>query len=288
MLVACVQSDVIFADPQANLQRVVEWMQRAADGIGRKAHRPAQLVVFPECMLTGYTFDSRQHAADVALPLDDPLFSTLADHADRLSQVISIGFVQRCEGKLHNAAALIGPGGMIASYQKVHLPHLGVDRFVAPGDQPYKSCAVEMPNGKAVNFGMAICYDASFPEPIRALALDGAQVIALGTNWPVEATHTARIVPPARSMENHIYFIAANRVGRENGFTFCGRSSICGPDGVLLASSTDDQETILFADVDPVLADNKRIERTPGSHLIDRFADRRPEYYGRLTERENR
>jgi predicted amidohydrolase len=283
MLIACVQSDVTFAEPQANLSRVIDWMNRAAEGSERKAQRPADLVVFPECMLTGYTFESRQQAEQTALTLDDPIFSALAEHAERRSQVISLGFLQRSGERLYNAAALIGPQGVIANYQKVHLPHLGVDRFVDPGRQPYGVQVIETPRGRTAKIGMAICYDASFPEPIRVLALDGAQVIALGTNWPVEATHTARIVPPARSMENHLYFVAANRVGRENEFTFCGRSSICGPDGVVLASSGDDRETILFADVDPELADNKRIERSPGIHTIDRFADRRPEFYDRLT-----
>ncbi len=285
MLIACVQPDVVFADPQANLAGVIGWMNRAAAGSPRKANRPADLVVFPECMLTGYTFDSRPPAERAALTLDDPIFSALADHAKRLSQVISLGFLQRDGRRLHNAAALIGPEGVIATYQKVHLPHLGVDRFVDPGGQPFQAQVVETPRGGTAKIGMAICYDASFPEPMRVLALDGAQIIALGTNWPAEATHTARIVPPARSMENHLYFVAANRVGRENEFTFCGRSSICGPDGVVLASSRDDSETILFADVDPALADNKRIERSPGIHSIDRFADRRPEFYGPLTRR---
>ncbi len=127
--------------------------------------------------------------------------------------------------------------------------------------------------------GLAICYDCSFPEPIRLLGLGGADIIALGTNWPVAASRTADLVPAARSMENHLFFVAANRVGKENGFQFCGRSSICGPDGKVFASVQDDREVMLLADIDPLLARNKKIERTPGAHVIDRFADRRPEFY---------
>ena len=72
------------------------------------------------------------------------------------------------------------------------------------------------------------------------------------------------------------------RVGEENGFEFCGRSSICGPDGIILAKSNDDEETILYAEVNVADARNKRIERTKGAHVIDRFADRVPEFYGGL------
>lgn len=282
MLVACVQSDVTFADPDANVKRVTDWMQRAHEGDPRKDNRPADFVVFPECMLTGYTFDSRERALETALTLDDSIFVTLADHARRLGQIVSVGFVQRDEDQVFNAVALIGPSGLITSYQKVHLPHLGVDRFVDRGSRPFQGFPVESANGQRAVVGLAICYDASFPEPIRALALEGVEIVALSTNWPVEATHTARIVPPARSMENHLYFVASNRVGSENGFAFCGRSSICGPDGVILASSPDDQEIVLFADVNPSHAANKRIERTPGTHTIDRFADRCPEFYQAL------
>ena len=112
----------------------------------------------------------------------------------------------------------------------------------------------------------------------------GADIIALSTNWPNEGIRTPAIVPPARSLENHLFFVAANRVGSENGCGFCGRSSICGPDGVVLASSDDDTEIMLLARIDPSAARNKQIERAAGSHRIDRFADRRPEFYGPIVD----
>jgi predicted amidohydrolase len=284
MLIAAVQSDVTFADPDANVQRVLEWMHRAAGRRARPTTRPAELVVFPECMLTGYTYDSRQHAFQVALKIDDPRFERLALAARQLKQWITIGFLEREGNRLFNSAALVGPDGVAGCYRKIHLPHLGVDRFVDRGDRPYQASRISPPQGPPLRVGLAICYDASFPEPIRVLGLVGTDVIALGTNWPVEATHTAAIVPRARSMENHLYFVAANRVGRENEFEFCGRSSICGPDGTVLASSDDATETLLTAHIDPAVAQNKRIERTPGKHMIDRFADRRPEFYGPITD----
>ncbi len=119
---------------------------------------------------------------------------------------------------------------------------------------------------------------------MRLLALHGADVIALGTNWPVGAAHTAKIVPPGRSMENHLFFAAANRIGEENGFAFCGCSSICGPDGIVLAATDSDDAIMLLAEIDPAQARNKQIERVPGKHVIHRFNDRRPEFYGQIAE----
>ncbi len=280
MLIACVQSDVTFADPQSNLDRVLQWMERAS----QLPAGPAELVVFPECMLTGYTFDSRRDAAAVALSIDDPLLQKIVDSAHRLNQLVSVGFIEKDGEKLYNAATLIGPEGVLQTYRKIHLPHLGVDRFVDRGNLPYQVCVAKSSRSGPVKIGLAICYDASFPEPIRVLGLSGADIVALGTNWPDEATTAAAVVPRARSMENHLYFVAANRVGQENGFGFCGNSSICGPDGLILNSSSDANETLLVADADLEIARNKRIERTKDRHSIDRFKDRRPEFYGKIAQ----
>jgi len=275
MLLACVQTDVAFADVSANLERVVQWLDRAAED-------HADLVVMPECMLSGYGYESRQEAMEHGIEINDPLFASLAQATRQHRLYCALGFLERRGEQLFNAAVLIGPTGIVGHYRKIHLPHLGVDRYVDRGDLPYGVATMVGDQIGEVRIGLAICYDSSFPEPMRVLGLAGADVIALGTNWPLAAYRTAQIVPPARSMENHLFFAAANRVGLERGFQFCGRSSICGPDGVILARTDGDEETILLAEIDPAVARNKRIERTPGKHVIDRFADRRPEFYGSL------
>ena len=272
MLLACVQSDVTFADVSANLQRVLTWLDTASE-------RDADLVVFPECMLSGYAYDSRGEALPVAMEITDSRFDQLTEAAAKHDLRLTLGFLECSEGRLFNAYALFGPEGMIGHYRKIHLPHLGIDRFVDRGDFPYRT----HPAGDA-NIGMAICYDCSFPEPMRLLALEGADIITLGTNWPNGASRTAEVVPPARSMENHLFFAAANRVGEENGFGFCGCSSICGPDGVVLSNTDSNQELMLTAEINLEAARNKRIERVPGKHVIHRFNDRRTEFYGDLAK----
>ncbi|TVP99777.1 MAG: carbon-nitrogen hydrolase family protein [Planctomycetaceae bacterium] len=273
MLLSCVQTDVTFADCPANLARVTHWTDLAAAS-------GADLVVFPECMLSGYGYDSREEAEGQGLTTDDPVFDELSAACRRAKPLhLVIGFLESettasGDRKLYNAAAIIGPNGLVGLYRKVHLPHLGVDRFVDPGEQAYAVHAV----GEA-RVGLGICYDCSFPEPMRVLGLAGADIIALPTNWPLAAQRTARFVPAVRSMENHLYFAAANRIGDERGFTYCGLSSLHGPDGVELAMAAGAEETLLISPIDLATARNKRIERTPGKHVIDRFADRRPAFY---------
>jgi predicted amidohydrolase len=275
MLLSCVQTNVSFANISENMDRTRQWLQNAAS-------QGVELVVLPECMLTGYGFESRDEAMAQAMTIDDPRWDELVAicRANGRMHVV-VGFLEKEQtgevASLYNASALLGPTGVVATYRKVHLPHLGVDRFVDRGNRPY---AVHQAGEARV--GLAICYDCSFPEPMRVLGLAGADIIALPTNWPIAAARTAEIVPPARSMENHLFFVAANRVGSERGFRYCGKSSICGPDGVELARAAGDQEEMLVAEIDLKQARNKKIERTPGAHVIDRFADRQPAYYSGL------
>ena len=151
--------------------------------------------------------------------------------------------------------------------------------FTSYGDQPF---AVHQAG--EVRIGMNICYDASFPEASRTLALLGAELIVLPTNWPPGALCTSQCIVNARALENAVYCMAVNRVGTERGVPFIGRSRIVGPNGVTLAESMGDQEEILYAEIDPAVARNKHIVHIPGKHEIDRLADRRPEMYGQLTQ----
>lgn len=269
--VAAVQMDVAFGQIDQNVEQVIAKIERVqSDGV--------DLAVFPECVLTGYCYNSRDEAMACALPIDDRLFEQLAAACSGSSLHVIVGFLERDGDRLFNAQAMINAQGVVASYRKIHLPGLGVDRFVDPGDRDF-----EVHAAGAIRVGMAICYDSSFPETARVLGLLQADVIALSTNWPVAARRTAEIVPAARSMENHLYFVAANRIGKERSFQFCGMSSIAGPDGIVLAETCSDEEVILTADIDLAIARNKQIVRTVGAHVIDRFADRRPERYAAIT-----
>ena len=131
---------------------------------------------------------------------------------------------------------------------------------------------------------MNICYDSSFPEAARILSLQGADLIALPTNWPPTSGLTADVIPDARALENHVYFMSVNRVGTERGFDFVGKSKICDPRGAVLAFADHRDEEILYADIDPEFARKKHLVNIPGEHEVHRFNDRRPDMYGRILE----
>jgi predicted amidohydrolase len=175
---------------------------------------------------------------------------------------------------------VVAPTGVVGNYRKVHLPFLGVDRFLTPGDRPFE--VLDLPIGR---IGVNICYDASFPEAARSLKLLGAEVVVLPTNWPPGAWRTAEHVVNSRANENHVNFVAVNRVGTENGWGFIGRSKVIDYNGDTLAEAGTDREELLFAELDTAGANNNRIVNVAGSYEIDRLADRRPEFYGEVVAR---
>jgi predicted amidohydrolase len=227
-------------------------------------------------MLTGYAFGSKAEAWPHAESLPGPCAEALVADCRELGVWTAVGLLERgSNGELYNACALIGPEGLVASYRKAHLPYLGVDRFVAPGDRPF---AVHDLGGLRV--GMLICYDDSFPEAARCLTLLGVDLVLLPTNWPSGAAAVAKFLVPARALENHVYYAAVNRVGEEGGFRFIGRSRLVGPDGETLATADYDKEAVLYASVDPAAARAKHLVRIPGAYELHRLADRRPDLYG--------
>ena len=268
--VAAVQMDCRLSRPADNLAAVrAKLAAAAATG--------ARLVTFPECALTGYGLPDRAAALAAAEPVPGPATDALAADCDRLGVWAVVGMLERDGDRVFNAAALIGPGGRVASYRKVHLPCVGLDRFVDPGDRPF---AVHDLGGLRV--GLGICFDLSFPEMTRVLTLQGADLIILPTNWAAPAVKMATLVTRVRALENRVYVLACNRVGDETGFHYLGHSSITDVSGDFLAAADHDGEAIITAEIDPDAARQKRVVTCAGEYEIDRVNWRRPEFYGGL------
>ena len=270
--IAGVQMNPKFMDKSANLGLILRHLENAsAEG--------AQLIVFPECSLTGYCFESLQEAIPFAEPIPGPAITTVVAACSRLNVHAIFGLLEHDGTSLYNAAVLAGPNGLAGKYRKIHLPGLGVDKFAQPGNLGFTVC--ETPSAR---IGLNICYDGCFPESSRVMALRGADLVVLPTNWPTGAEEFAEYLINARSLENHIFSAAVNRVGEERGFRFIGRSRIVDVTGRTLAQASADQEEVIYAEIEPARARNKRIVRVPGKHEIHRFNDRRPEVYGEITQ----
>ena len=259
--------DIQIGNTETNRANIIDRIRAAAE-------ENAQLIIFPECALPGYCFDSLEEAAPFAEPIDGPSSEAIAKVCQETGAYAVVGLIEKDGAAFYNAAMLVGPDGVAGSYRKAHMPFLGVDRFLAPGDKPF--AIFDLPLGK---IGINICYDASFPEAARTLKLLGAELIILPTNWPEGAWRTAEFIINARACENHLYFAATNRVGVERGWRFIGRSKIVDCMGDTVVEADRENEEMLFAELDLQESNNNKIVNFAGTYEIDRLRDRRPELY---------
>ena len=270
--IACAQIDCVLGDPAANRKKVITSIRAAAE-------REAQLVIFPECALTGYAFNSLEEAIPFAEKLDGPSSQALTEVCRETKAHAIAGFIEADGDKFYNAAMLVGPDGVVGCYRKVHLPFIGIDRFLTPGDRGFE--VFDLPFGKV---GINICYDISFPESARVLKLMGAELIALITNWPTAAWRSPAFVANTRALENHVFYAAVDRVGTERGWQFIGRSKVIDCNGDTLAEAGPDAEELLMVSVELQEANNNHIVNVAGAYELDRLKDRKPEFYAQITE----
>jgi len=240
----------------------------------------AELLVLPECALTGYLFADRDAAEVAAIRACDPRIRELGDLAVQAGMTVVVGFLERAGDTLANSAAVLGSDGGVTLVRKTHLPVLGADRFVTAGDRI--GPVIEMPFGK---LGVAICYDVRFPEVCRALALAGAEVIAVPVNWSSAVKVLAEHFVPVRAVENRVFVALADRAGSAADTTFLGASRVVAPDGTVLTPPLADNcgHEVATATIDLDRARTKVTVFEPGEFEIDVFAHRRPDLYGSLS-----
>jgi len=265
--VAAAQFSPSLGDVEGNLARIDRLMAEAA-------RNGASLVVFPECAITGYNFADRPSALAAALTEEHTAIQSLRQRCRTHRAECVVGALLRVGDHLLNVAFLIGQSGVIGRYDKAHRPAFGADKFTDPGDSGF-----HVFQAAAGRVGMLIGYDLNFPEAARALALGGAEIIALPAAWAIGAESAPDYQARGRAYENHVFLVACDRVGEERGAAYIGRSCIIGPDGRRLADASEDAEHIIIAQIEPTQARNKKIVVEPGEFEMDSFADRRPDLY---------
>ena len=176
---------------------------------------------------------------------------------------------------MHNSAAIVDERGVLVVYRKTHLWDREQLIFAAGTEPPP---VVETAAGA---IGVAICYDAFFPEVMRSLALGGAELIAVPMNSPLsgrrlEPLAIEIVLASAAAHVNRVFVAQADRAGRERGIDWAQASVIADPDGALLTDPRSGAD-LLLAGCELAAARDKSLgERN------DVLADRRPELYAGL------
>lgn len=268
--IGCWQANVAFGDPEANADRAIELLRspKAVD---------LDLLILPECFLTGYCVNTHELARQIAIPGNHPSLGRLASAATETGKHLIVGYAEDCGDQLVNTATILTPTGERHTYRKVHLPELGYDKFVTGGDElPVFDTAIG-------RIGVLICFDVRFPEAARHMALAGAELLVIPTNWPEGSQNNARVLAPARAAENRVFVASCNRVGEENTFSFVGLSGIFDVRGSTIVMAGGEEE-LITATLDLAEARTKRTVIRPGEHETTVFESRRPELYRDLVK----
>jgi predicted amidohydrolase len=216
--------------------------------LDRCGEQGVELLCCPEGLIGGLAHESAgQSPADVALDRDE-LTAVIAPLLDSPVGCI-VGFTERDPaGALFSSAAVVEGGAVVAVHRKSYPGY----RTVVQGG----SSLTVLHHGTA-SFGIVICNDLWYPEPVRILAASGAAIVFVPTNSghtrDVSPSFRARgeNLPVARAVDNTVAVVVADVAGREDGRVAHGFSAIVDPDGVELGRAEPMQPGLVIADVAP-------------------------------------
>ena len=251
-------------------------LTKILNAINEAAANGAELIVFPEGVNNGYIFDSPEEAHRMATPVPGPFTGALCRKAKEKGVYLGIGILERGpEFNVYNDSLLIDTLGNIAGkYQK---------NFFIKADKhwfKYGNLGFPVFQTSFGKVGFFICADGRLPESTRALALNGAEVLLNTSNWGGPDQYSVHV--PTRAVENHCWVVAADKIKEEPGNKYWGNSFIMNPEGEYLARASETEEEIIYAEIEPWRASDKKLGK-----YNNFITDRRPELYYLIKEKYN-
>ena len=253
-----------------------ENLARALGLMGNAAGSGAELIIFPELALhpffPQYATDST--AAQLAEPIPGPTTNALAETAKALSLATVFNLYEVDDRGHHfdSSPVIDADGTLLGTTRMVHItnsPCFHEQAYYHPGDRG--APVYETQVGRV---GVAICYDRHYPEYMRALGVQGAEIVAIPQagavdEWP-EDLFEAEVRTAA--FQNGYFAALCNRVGREEHLTFAGDSFVVDPEGTVIVRAARGEEELLLAD-----CDLSNCSRSTARRLF--WRDWRPELY---------
>lgn len=266
---------IALAQISCNLGAKKQNMEKMAEYVWRARDQGAELIIFPELSLTGYTLRDRVYSVAETVPGNSTkIVARLAKEAELYVIFGMPELAERTQATIYNTAVFVGPSGYIGKYRKLYLPTHSVfeeKRYFRPG---YHTGVFDTELG---GIGLTICYDIFFPEVTRLSRIQGAQLIVCISASPTTRRAYFETLTMARSIENAAFLAYVNLVGIEDGLQFWGGSRLVGPSGELVTVAACDKEDLAVGEANYV--DIKPIET-----FIPTLKDLRPDLFGKLKE----
>lgn len=276
-------------DVQENINKAEKMVKEAADN-------GANIILLPELFERQYFCQEKRYDYyNYALPLEkNPAVNRFKEVAKELGVVIPVSFYERDIDRLFNTVAMIdADGSVLGIYRKTHIPddHFYQEKFYfTPGDSGFKVF-----DTRFGCIGVGICWDQWFPETVRCMAVQGAEMLlyptAIGSEpiLDVDSNSHWRRVMQGHAAANLMPVVAANRIGVEtvepfkenagqsSSLDFYGCSFIADATGDIIASAKQ-EETIFYGEFDLDALKEDRLS-------WGLFRDRRPETYVVMTKK---
>ncbi len=256
-------------DPDRTVQRALEMASVAAE-------KGAVMICYPELFLSTWfpREENKQHFSLAINTLGGTL-GRFQQLSQKTSTVVIVPFFESVNNAYYNSAAVYDAGRLLGTYRKIHLPDLPLYRerfYFSPGDTGLR--VFETSRGK---IGVQICWDNLFPEGSRVLALKGAEIIFAPTAAALSNHRHWETAISANAFANNLFVFRVNRVGKEDGISFYGRSFCADPWGEPVSELAGGKEAIVLADIDPK-------ERAAAAETWGFLKHRKPGEYGDLVK----
>lgn len=255
-------------DKQANVSRGLEAVKTAA-------REGAQIIAFAELAFERFypQYTAGPDVNELAETIPGPTTDSFCQLAAELGVVIVLNLFELDGATTFDTSPVINSdGSLLGITRMIHItdhPRFHEQGYYAPGDRG--APVYDTTFGK---LGVAICYDRHYPEYMRALALEGTEIVVVPQagvedEWP-EGLYEAEMRVAA--FQNGYFTALCNRVGEEDSLSFAGESFVCDPEGRVIARAGRQIEEILYCDVNREL-----VKQSHARNLFMR--DRRPELY---------
>lgn len=243
----------------------------AVAGIRKAAKAGAALVILPEMWPTSFVKDVSDAMLEASLEAED----AVTQLSKELDIVVVGGGLERDGDQLFNRAQIADRGAVLGSYRKIHLFSPNAEhRHLTPGQQPL------IADTSLGRIGVLICYDIRFPELVRYYFYQGAELLAVPSQWPEARSEHWRVLLKARAIENEMFVAGCNRTGTESSMKnneplhFPGDSRIIDPMGETIGAGTGEEG--------PISADVELRKVQSMRRILPIHRDRRLDVYERL------